>query len=160
MLRVIIAGSRFFNNYELLESSMIKILFELNKNYPQYNILFIDKEKKLFKINPSSLEIISGTANGADTLGEKFAHKFKLPLKRFPADWNNLNAKPCKVMENSNGKYNALAGHNRNREMAAYASSDNAFGILVLFWDGNSSGSKNMKTQATAFRLKVYEKFI
>lgn len=157
MLRIIIAGSRFFNDYDLLKSYMIKILFELNKNYPQHNILLIDKERKLFKINQSSLEIISGTANGADTLGARFAQEFKLPLKEFPADWKNLAATPCRIMENSHGQYNALAGHNRNKDMAIYASSDNSFGVLVLFWDGKSKGSKNMKSQAIAFGLEIFE---
>lgn len=157
MLRMVIAGSRFFNNYNLFELEMIKILFELNKKYPQHNILFIDREKKLFKINPSSLEIISGMAKGADSLAVKFAHKHNLTLKEFPADWNNLDVSPCRIATNSHGSYNALAGHNRNKDMAVYASSDDAFGVLVLFWDGKSKGSKNMKNQAIAFGLEIYE---
>lgn len=53
-----------------------------------------------------------------------------------------------------------LAGHKRNRDMAVYASSDDAFGVLVLFWDGKSKGSKNMKSQAVAFGLEIYENII
>ena len=160
MLRMIIAGSRFFNNYNLFKLEMIKILFELNKKYPQHNILFIDREKKLIKINPSSLEIISGMAKGADSLAVKFAHEHNLALKEFPADWNNLDVSPCRSATNSHGSYNALAGHNRNKDMAVYASSDDAFGVLVLFWDGKSKGSKNMKNQAIAFGLEIYERII
>lgn len=160
MLRMVIAGSRFFNNYNLFELEMIKILFELNKKYSQHNILFIDREKKLFKINPSSLEIISGMAKGADSLAVKFAHEHNLALKEFPADWNNLDVSPCRIATNSHGSYNALAGHNRNKDMAVYASSDDAFGVLVLFWDGKSKGSKNMKNQAIAFGLEIYERII
>lgn len=160
MLRMVIAGSRFFNDYNLFELEMIKILFELNKKYPQHNILFIDREKKLFKINPSSLEIISGMAKGADSLAVKFAHEHNLALKEFPADWNNLDVLPCRIATNSHGSYNALAGHNRNKDMAVYASSDDAFGVLVLFWDGKSKGSKNMKNQAIAFGLEIYERII
>ena len=99
-------------------------------------------------------------ATGADTLAIKFAKKYKLALKEFPADWNNLNATPCRIMTNSHGVYNALAGHNRNKEMAIYASSNDAFGVLVLFWDGKSKGSKNMKSQAIAFGLEIYEHII
>lgn len=44
--------------------------------------------------------------------------------------------------------------------MAVYASSDDAFGVLVLFWDGKSKGSKNMKSQAIAFGLEIYENII
>lgn len=157
MLRIIIAGSRFFEDYNLFESTMFKVLFHLNKEYPQYNILVINKEERLFKINPCSLEIISGMAKGADTLAVKFANKYNLALKEFPADWNNLDVLPCRVITNSYGSYNALAGHKRNRDMAVYASSDDAFGVLVLFWDGKSKGSKNMKSQAVAFGLEIYE---
>ena len=111
MLRIIIAGSRFFEDYNLFESTMFKVLFHLNKEYPQYNILVINKEERLFKINPCSLEIISGMAKGADTLAVRFANKYNLALKEFPADWNNLNVLPCRVITNSYGSYNALAGH-------------------------------------------------
>ena len=62
---------------------MFKVLFHLNKEYPQYNILVINKEERLFKINPCSLEIISGMAKGADTLAVKFANKYNLALKEF-----------------------------------------------------------------------------
>lgn len=160
MLRIIIAGSRFFDDYNLFESTMFKVLFHLNKEYPQYNILVINKEERLFKINPCNLEIISGMAKGADTLAVRFANKYNLALKEFPADWNNLNVLPCRVITNSYGSYNALAGHKRNRDMAVYASSDDAFGVLVLFWDGKSKGSKNMKSQAVAFGLEIYENII
>lgn len=160
MLRIIIAGSRFFEDYNLFESTMFKVLFHLNKEYPQYNILVINKEERLFKINPCSLEIISGMAKGADTLAVRFANKYNLALKEFPADWNNLNVSSCRVITNSYGSYNALAGHKRNRDMAVYASSDDAFGVLVLFWDGKSKGSKNMKNQAVAFGLEIYENII
>lgn len=160
MLRIIIAGSRFFEDYNLFESTMFKVLFHLNKEYPQYNILVINKEERLFKINPCSLEIISGMAKGADTLAVRFANKYNLALKEFPADWNNLNVLPCRVITNSYGSYNALAGHKRNRDMAVYASSDDAFGVLVLFCDGKSKGSKNMKSQAVAFGLEIYENII
>lgn len=160
MLRIIIAGSRFFEDYNLFESTMFKVLFHLNKEYPQYNILVINKEERLFKINPCNLAIISGMAKGADTLAVRFANKYNLALKEFPADWNNLNVLPCRVITNSYGSYNALAGHKRNRDMAVYASSDDAFGVLVLFWDGKSKGSKNMKSQAVAFGLEIYESII
>lgn len=47
MLRMVIAGSRFFNDYNLFELEMIKILFELNKKYPQHNILFYRQRKEI-----------------------------------------------------------------------------------------------------------------
>lgn len=157
MLRVVIAGSRFFNDYKTLEKVTIKKLFELNKIYPQLNLLTIDRENSLYKINRENLEIISGMASGADSLAVQFANNYSLKLVEFPADWDNLDVSPCKIMENSHGRYNALAGHNRNRAMAEYATSDDNFGVLILFWDGKSKGSKNMKNQAVIFGMKIFE---
>lgn len=157
MLRIIIAGSRYFNDFEFLEKNLIMLLFDLNRKNPQLNILTINKQKHTYKINSENIEIISGMAKGADTLGVKFAEKYKLTLKKFPAEWDNLSANPCRIIENSHGKYNALAGHNRNQKMAEYASSDNSFGVLALFWDGQSKGSKNMKGQAIIYGLELYE---
>ena len=157
MLRVVIAGSRFFNDYETLERVTIKKLFELNKMYPQLNLLTIDRKNSLYKINSENMEIISGMASGADSLAVQFANNYGMKLVEFPADWDNLEASPCKIMENSHGRYNALAGHNRNRAMAEYATSDGNFGVLILFWDGKSKGSKNMKSQAVIFGMKIFE---
>lgn len=157
MLRIVIAGSRFFNDYETLEKVTIKKLFELNKMYPQLNLLTIDRENSLYKINRENLEIISGMASGADSLAVQFANNYDLKLIEFPADWDNLDVSPCKIKENSHGRYNALAGHNRNRAMAEYATSDGNFGVLILFWDGKSKGSKNMKNQAVIFGMKIFE---
>ena len=70
-LRIIIAGSRDFNDYELLKKSAIEI---------------ITKKTML----PDLTRIISGGARGADTLGERFAKEFGLEVKKFPADWDGL----------------------------------------------------------------------
>ena len=70
-LRIIIAGSRDFNDYELLKKSAIEI---------------ITKKTML----PDLTRIVSGGARGADTLGERFAKEFGLEVKKFPADWDGL----------------------------------------------------------------------
>ena len=77
MLRIVIAGSRFFNDYKTLEKVTIKKLFELNKMYPQLNLLTIDRENNLYKINRENLEIISGMASGADSLAVQFANNYR-----------------------------------------------------------------------------------
>ena len=143
MVRIVIAGSRFFNDYKTLEEVVIRKLFELNKTYPEYNILTVRRSEKSYKINPENIEIISGMASGADSLAIKFANNYGLKLVEFPAEWKNLNAVPCKIMENSHGRYN-----------------DDTFGVLILFWDGKSKGSKNMKNQAIIFGMKIFEFFI
>jgi len=64
-MKVIIAGSRDFTDYDLLRehlSAFRKTLME-------------------------SIEIVSGTARGTDRLGERYAMEERLFLKQFPADW-------------------------------------------------------------------------
>lgn len=68
-MKVLIAGSRTFNDFSLLEKELMMYF----------------KEKGLHR---ADVEIVSGGANGADKLGEQFANKYRLKLSRFPADWN------------------------------------------------------------------------
>lgn len=68
--RVIIAGSRNFNNYELLKKECDAFLSDKKK---KYNII-----------------IISGGARGADFSGEKYAQDEGFSLEKFPANWNKF----------------------------------------------------------------------
>lgn len=62
-MRVIVAGSRSFNDYKLLESILLK--FDLNE-----------------------LVIVCGECRGADKLGRQFAEEHGLPILSFPANWD------------------------------------------------------------------------
>lgn len=104
--KLLIAGSRTFNNYSLLEDEIVKFC-----------------QDKEIKISPDSLIIISGTAKGADKLGELFAYKQELFVKRFPADWE---------------RFGKAAGYFRNEDMAKEADAG------LIFWDRKSKGTKNM----------------
>ncbi|UZR93470.1 DUF2493 domain-containing protein [Chondrinema litorale] len=110
-MKVIIAGTRYFNDYKLLHKYCNHILQ-----------------------NQQSVEIVSGCATGADRLGEKYALEKSYSLKKFPADWNNLDK---------------AAGPIRNKEMAEYADA------LIAFWDGKSKGTLNMIETAKNLKLKV-----
>ena len=112
MYKVIVAGSRTFNDYLLLEEKLDKIL-----------------SNKL-----PDVEIVSGTADGADRQGELYANKNKLPIKRFPADWNTHGKK---------------AGYLRNLEMAKYADA------CIVFWNGTSKGTKHMIDIANKYNLPL-----
>lgn len=68
--RVIIAGSRNFNNYELLKKECDAFLLDKKE---KYNII-----------------IISGGARGADFSGEKYAQDEGFSLEKFPANWNKF----------------------------------------------------------------------
>lgn len=110
---------------------------------------------RTFKITPSDIwdflvgfgvegysvsQVVSGGASGVDASGEDFANIYlsdkKDFLKRFPADWN---------------AYGKAAGPMRNGQMAEYADA------LLVIWDGESSGSKNMKERMVGMGKPVYE---
>lgn len=65
---ILIAGTRSFDNYELLEKvcdAAFPVLSEIG-----------------------NITIVSGAASGADRLGEKYASEHHHKVLRFPADWN------------------------------------------------------------------------
>lgn len=68
-------------------------------------------------------EVVSGTAQGVDELGEHWALDNGIPVKRFPAQWS---------------KHGKAAGPIRNAEMGDYADA------LIAIWDGKSTGTKHM----------------
>ena len=100
-MKVIIAGSRGFNDYETLCKFCDYIIGE-----PE-----------------DEVEIVSGTARGADKLGERYANDRKYTIKEFPANWN---------------EHGKAAGYIRNGEMADYADT------LIAFHDGESKGTQHM----------------
>lgn len=91
-LRIIIAGSRDFSDYDLLKREVL-------------NIVKHDNRPKKF------VKIISGKARGADTLGERFAEEFGLEVKGFPADWDGLGKRAGYVRNAEMAKY-AIADGN------------------------------------------------
>ena len=132
MLRVIIAGSRSFGSFTLLEKECHKIFKSLSEEgYLSGNV----------KKDCPNIEIISGTANGADRFGEAFALKYGIEVKRFPARWD---------------KYGKGAGYVRNKIMAQYAAKSDELGVLIAFWDGKSRGTKMMIDLARENNLRVF----
>lgn len=65
-INVIIAGSRSFNDYDLLCHECDKIL----QHYTE-----------------TEIAVFTGGADGADALGEKYAKERNYTVRRFPADW-------------------------------------------------------------------------
>lgn len=111
--KVIIAGGRDFSDYDLLKQTV----------------------RNLYDTREGDFEIVSGTARGADQLGERFAKRAGFAVKSFPADWN---------------KYGKSAGYRRNAEMADYAD------VLVAFWDQKSRGTMHMIDLAKSKGLEVH----
>jgi len=112
-VKVIVAGSRSFNDYTLLEKELTEFLGDMT---------------------PDEYEIVSGTARGADSLGEKFAREKGCRLTRMPADWD---------------RYGRSAGYRRNEQMAKYAD------MCICFWDGQSRGTKHMIDLAKKYGLRL-----
>jgi len=138
-MRVIIAGGREFDNYDLLVENAVGIIARLagqntEKKFTSTGFEYVVPVDKIY-------EIVSGCAKGADQLGEKFAKEFKFILKQFPADWD---------------KFGKSAGYKRNEQMALYAKEDANLGVLIAFWDGSSKGTKHMIDLANKNGLKVY----
>lgn len=63
-MKVIVAGGRKFYNYDLVKSTLLRLLEE----FPQF-------------------EVVSGGAFGADKLGERFAVEHGLKIHQFIPDW-------------------------------------------------------------------------
>lgn len=132
-LRIIIAGGRDFSDYQLLRKESLKIIRDTVQTLTGKSAI----QKDL-------VTIVSGAANGADTLGERFATEFDLKLQKFPANWD---------------RYGRRAGYMRNVDMANYASdkgTGEAHGVLIAFWDGQSKGTKHMIDTAKKMKIETH----
>ena len=76
-MKIAIIGSRTFEAYDLLVNAL-----------KEYNIT----------------EIVSGGANGADSLAEKYAKENNISAKIFYPDWNNINVDGAVIKTNYYGK--------------------------------------------------------
>ena len=103
--KVIVAGGRDFDNYEFLKE-------KLDETF-----------ESLGDLDAHPIEIISGMADGADTLGIKYAKEHKLTMVLYPANWK---------------KSPRMGGILRNMNMLVTATH------LVAFWDGKSHGTQHM----------------
>jgi hypothetical protein len=112
-VKVILAGSRTITDPALLEVAIARSGFHFHMT-----------------------EVFSGGARGVDALGEGWAHRLGLPIRRFLADWRHLGS---------------FAGPERNGRMARAADA------LVLVWDGRSRGSADMLAQAHREHLHIHE---
>ncbi len=111
-MNLAIVGSRTFTDYELLSRAVLS-----NFNFSKIDL------------------IISGGANGADTLAEIFANKFNIPLQIFYPDWN---------------VYGKRAGFIRNKLIIENSA------VVYAFWDGKSKGTKNSIDLAKKLKKEVH----
>jgi hypothetical protein len=95
----------------------------------------IEVEKAIKLSGFQITEVISGGAQGVDSLGASWANTNKIPCSFFMADWK---------------QHGKAAGPIRNSLMASEAEA------LILVWDGQSRGSNDMLNKANAKGLKVF----
>lgn len=81
-MKIIIAGGRNFNNYNLLETKCNFFLKNLNH-----------------------IEIISGMANGADKLALQYASESNFKLSEFPALWHKYGKKAAYIRNHQMAVY-------------------------------------------------------
>ena len=86
MFRVIVAGSREFKDYQLLEKTLDD---------------FLQDQKK-------PTRILCGMAHGADELGLLYAHRHNYELEKHPAKWN-IHGKRAGFIRNEEMANNADA---------------------------------------------------
>ena len=110
--RIVIAGGRDFEDYQLLCAELDAYL---RANAPSLSVI-----------------VVSGCASGADTLGERYAAERGYGIEKFPPDWE---------------KHGKAAGVVRNKQMAQAADA------VVVFWDGESKGTKHMIDSAKQNRI-------
>ena len=115
--KVIVADGRDFADYAYLKEKLDEVFASLGD------------------LDSHPIEIISGMAKGADTLGIRYAEEHKLTMVLSPANWK---------------KYPRMAGILRNMNMLVTATH------LVAFWDGKSHGTKHMIEIAKAKGISVW----
>lgn len=106
-MKVAVVGSRGFSDYKLLSETLDKIKITM---------------------------IISGSAKGADTLGEQYAKENNIPTKIFYPDWE---------------KHGKAAGMIRNTDIINEAE------LVVAFWDQKSNGTRDSIQKAEKAGKKI-----
>ena len=114
-MKIAIVGSRHFDDYNLLKSTM--------EAYQQEVTL-----------------IISGGAKGADELAEQWSKEFlQQPPIIIRPNWQDITHQDALVKHDDKGNaYDARAGLRRNEQIADQAD------LVLAFWDGKSKGTKQM----------------
>lgn len=120
----------------------MKLIIAGSRTFTWLSVYFLEELMKDMKLFPD--EIVSGGALGIDKLGECYAHRF------------NDDYSPCKltIMKADWEQYGKAAGPLRNKEMAEYSDA------LLIVWDGESKGSKNMKETMQKLNKPIYEVII
>ena len=105
-VRLAIVGGRDFSDYAYMQECL-----------------------KKYRERHTVLQVVSGGARGADSLGERWADENGVAKRIFPAQWD---------------LYGKSAGFRRNRDIVANCDA------VAAFWDGRSKGTGNTISLAKA----------
>lgn len=114
---IAIVGSRGFIDYDYFERLVLDIIIK-----EQFNVI----------------KIVSGGANGVDTLAEQFANNHVIEIEVIKPDW-------------SKGK---IAGPLRNTEIV------NKSDVVIAFWDGVSKGTQDSIKKAKESDKRLFTQLV
>lgn len=121
---LLVAGSRSIDDTMMVHIHLDNVLANLDIKYKQ------------------AVTIISGGANGVDSIAAKYAAANNLAFLEYPADWEG---------------YGPAAGPIRNATMVKHCDS------AALFWDGRSKGTLNtlelLRSARKPFDLYTWPKY-
>lgn len=114
-MKVIIAGGRKFNNYELLKSSINNLNIQID-------------------------EVVCGGALGADMLGKKFAEENNIPVKMFMAQWDVYGKRAGYLRNKAMGDYADYLiafwdGQSKGTKMMIDIMKENNKHGIVILWE-------------------------
>jgi hypothetical protein len=121
-MRIAIIGSRKFKDQEILNAVL-----------SEEDITFI----------------VSGGAQGADTLGVNYAKKNNIPYKEYLPNWKDLSNPDAVIKQNQWGQYDALAGMRRNTFIAEDCEK------VIAFIDEESKGTLDTVKKARKLGIPV-----
>lgn len=140
MIKIIIAGSDKNENKDLIYEYATNIISEI-----QYKELVPCKD----------LEFISkASRRGSDWHINNLAKQYKINIRDFKSNWNDLTEMPCFPKPSFYGMINASAGYNANDRIIEYVKDKDS--IAILFDDGDI-GIKDLIRKCKKFGIKTWQ---
>lgn len=132
-----LTGSRLWPDRQLLEDTLLGTWHDA------------------LQIGYTGIELMHGTAEGADTIGDRWAKRNGLLVRERPADWEGPCGAECQPghrRRNRRGiEYCPLAGHRRNQQMV-----DERPVLFVAASYRNSSGTADCSRRAKDAGIPVH----
>lgn len=103
------------------------------------------------RVRPDVVFISGEAPSGADNMIIRWCVQHQADWCGFPAQWDRTDGSVVRIKYTRTGRpYNALAGFQRNQDMAEYATE------LWAFYDGRSPGTRDMIERAARRKLKTW----